>query len=233
MSTPVTIGLDIGGTKVAGGLVDAAGAVVVRVERPSLVDGRRDPASAVTLAVARELMARAAALGLRVDGIGAGFPEYVDPDGRLTSHEVLAWTDQPAGPLGALAPATVESDVRCGALAEATRGAGRGSREVAYVSAGTGLSHAGEATAVALLERTGGALGAGLAILARLLDPDVIVLGGGLGAAGGPWRAALDAAYVARTASRPDAPPIVVAALGADAGIIGAAIMHRRAADRG
>lgn len=301
VSAPVTIGLDVGGTKVAGGLVDPAGAVVERTVRPSVVGGAADPASRVTLLVARELLARAAELGLRVDGIGAGFPEYVDPDGRLTSREVLAWTDQPAQLLARLGPVTVESDVRCGALAEALLGAGREAREMIYVSAGTGLSYAlvvdgrprpgrrgeaiafgelevspafagpsvvtleryasggaigrawaeatgrpvagaqevaqaaaaGDATAIALLERTGGALGAGLALLVRLLDPDLIVLGGGLGISVGPWRAALEVSYAARTASRSGAPPVVTSALGPDAGVIGAALTHRRATARG
>jgi glucokinase len=297
VSVPVTIGLDVGGTKVAGGLVDAAGAVVERVVRPSVVGGAADPASRVTLMVARELLARAVVAGCRVDGIGAGFPEYVDPDGRLTSHEVLAWTDQPADLLARLAPATVESDVRCGALAEALLGAGRGVREVLYLSVGTGLSYAlvidgrprqgrrgeaiafgelevaaeltggapvtleegvsggalgrqwaamggdptagareavsaaadGDRRAIALVARAGEALGAGIATMARLLDPDLIVLGGGLARAGGVWRAALEDRYARGTASRPGLPQIVDAALGADAGMVGAALAHRRA----
>ena len=88
---------------------------------------------------------------------------------------------------------------------------------------------AGDARATALVARAGEALGAGLAILARLLDPDLVVLGGGLARAGGAWRAALDVRYAERVASRPDAPRIVDAALGADAGIVGAALAHRLA----
>lgn len=297
MSTLVTVGLDVGGTKVAGGLVDAAGTVRERIERSSRVGDARDPASIVTVAVAQELLVAADRLGMVVDGIGAGFPEYVRPDGRLTSHEVLAWTDQPADLLARLAPTTVESDVRCGALAEATLGAGRGVREVAYISVGTGISYAlvidgrprpgrrgeaiafgelevtagltggspvtleaavsggavgrdwsalcgdpvasardavaaaeaGDPRATALVARAGEALGAGLAVLTRLLDPDLIVLGGSLGAAGGTWRAALDRRYAAGTAARPGAPRVVPAALGPDAGIVGAVLAHRMA----
>jgi glucokinase len=138
----VTIGLDVGGTKVAGGLVSSTHELLFLLRRPTLVDGLRDPGLAVTLGLARDLLDHADAMGLRVDGIGAGFPEYVDLAGQLRSHEVLAWTRQPAEMLADLAPVTVESDVRCGALAEGIIGAARGLPSYSYVVVGTGISYA-------------------------------------------------------------------------------------------
>lgn len=301
MTERVTIGLDVGGTKVAGGLVTRGAAVLEVVRRSSLVDGRRDPGSMVTLDLARELLERAGALGLAVDGIGAGFPEYVDPHGRLTSHEVLAWTRQPWEALGALGTVTIDSDVRCAALGEAVHGVGRGLPDFVYVGVGTGLSYcfvegsrirrgrrgeaigfgelevsctvaggrdvsleqfasgeairqryvletgrpamgaedvmraaaAGDGPAAMIVASAGQALGAGLAMLVRLLDPTAIVLGGGLAAAGDPWRAALDAAYAGRSRPRPAPPPIIRGILGESAGIIGAALAHRERIARG
>jgi len=138
----IVLGLDVGGTKVAGGLVDAEGKILLVRERSTLVDGARDPGLKVTFTLAQELVAEAAAMGLTVDGIGAGFPEYVDLDGRLTSREVTAWTDQPAEMLAHLGPVTVESDVRCAALGEGALGAARGVGSYAFVIVGTGLSYA-------------------------------------------------------------------------------------------
>lgn len=296
MTGTVVLGLDVGGTKVAGGLVDADGTVVLVRERSALVDGARDPGLKVTFALAREMVAQAETMGRTVDGIGAGFPEYVDLEGRLTSREVIAWTDQPAEMLARLGPVTVESDVRCAALGEGAHGVARGVGSYAFVIVGTGLSYAlvedgrvrrgarGEAIALGELEvsrrvaktsallleryasgegirerygsRTGGpiasaaevfsraasgdrdataivrsagqALGEGLATLVRLLDPGAIVVGGGVSRSTGSWRDELESTYAARLSSRPAAPPLLWAELGSAAGIIGAAIAHRR-----
>jgi glucokinase len=296
MTPTVTLGLDVGGTKVAGGLIAASGRVLLVRERSTLVDGVRDPGLRVTVALARELMAEAQVAGWLIDGIGAGFPEYVDLEGHLTSHEVLAWTRQPAELLSELAPVTVESDVRCAALGEGALGVARDLRSFAFVIVGTGLSYAlvedgrarpgarGEAIALGELEvsrhvdatstlrleryasgdgireryealtgrsasgaaevfrlasggdrdaagivsSAGQALGEGLATLVRLIDPGAVVVGGGVPAAGGAWREALESSYATRIRARPAPPPILWAELGRDAGIIGAAIAHRR-----
>lgn len=312
----VALGLDVGGTTVAGGLVDATGEVLHRVSAPSEVAGARDPGFVVSLGVARSLLDAAAARGLLVHGIGVGVPEYVSADGRVTSAEVMGWDAQPAAAFGILGlPVAVHSDVRCGALAEARCGAGRGAGSFLYVSVGTGLSSAlvlggevwpgarGEAIALgelpvspavapgetgslesfaagaAILRRfraddggpdagapapgaptdptggdrlTGGslpdgpaidraaaagdphavrvvessahALAHGIAAAVALLDPERVVLGGGLGTSTGHWARALRHCYAALTARRPRPPALVSAALGPDAGLVGAAL---------
>lgn len=145
-TTGVTAALDVGGTKIAAGLVAADGSLLHRHQAPTAVapDGRlRDPGLAGTAAGLRALLKRAAELDLDVTAIGAGFPEYAAPDGLLTSHEVLAWDRQPRDVLAAEAPGlpcATGSDVRCGALGEARYGAGRDHGGFLYVSLGTGLS---------------------------------------------------------------------------------------------
>jgi glucokinase len=81
----------------------------------------------------------------------------------------------------------------------------------------------GDRTAVELLTSAGRALGTALGWAVALLDPEAVVLGGGLGLAGGLLDEALREAYAART-PRPARPPIHPAGLGARSGLLGAAL---------
>jgi len=89
----------------------------------------------------------------------------------------------------------------------------------------TDAAREGDPAAVELLEDLGRWLGEGLASLAAVLDPGVIVVGGGVAAAGdlllGPARAAFGRHLTGR-GHRPVA-PLVPALLGNDAGVVGAA----------
>ncbi len=74
----------------------------------------------------------------------------------------------------------------------------------------------------------GRALGRGLAELVNLLDPDAVVVGGGLGSAAGPYRdAAVEAARAAIWADAARAVPIMPSAIGPQAGLVGAALFSR------
>lgn len=84
---------------------------------------------------------------------------------------------------------------------------------------------AGNPAAAALLAELGTWLGEGIASLVAILDPGVVVIGGGVAEAGDllldPIRSAFQAHLTA--GGRRPAPTIVAAALGNDAGLIGAA----------
>jgi len=91
----------------------------------------------------------------------------------------------------------------------------------------TEAARKGDAAAVAILATVGRRLGEGIAGLVNVLDPDVVVVGGGVGEAGdlllGPLREAyLEAVEGADV--RPDV-RIAPAQLGNDAGAIGAALL--------
>jgi glucokinase len=287
----VTIGLDVGGTKIAGAVVDQRGDVLHREFRESRLDNLCDPDFGVSLPVAEELVRWCREHGHEVSSLGMGVPEYVRPDGHVTSRLVMDWDRQPLTAFEHLAPVHVDSDVRCAALAEALMGSAEGLATMAYVSVGTGLSHAfvvdghvvqgargeaiafGELEPTALSEETGlsleqycsgagiasrytaltgraaqgarevataaddgdltaqqvlasaaAALGEGLAVLVKLLDPHVVVLGGGLGDSSGPWRAQVGHRYARAVGARPSPPPLARPRLGQDAGVIGAAL---------
>ena len=291
----VTVGLDVGGTKVAAGLITPDGTILCRRERPN---PGRDPGLAVTREVAASLTATAAERGLPVTGLGVGFPEYVDITGQLTSRLVLDWDVQPAVLLAGLAGhITVESDVRCGAIAEARLCSGRRLSSFVYVSIGTGISYChvldgepvrgarGEAIALGELPAPEGTLeqfASGEAIRARyaaavpasargpssarevlaaadrgdplaadvvrtaaaaiaaalgwltcLLDPAAVILGGGLGHAGGLWGHVLSDYSEQAVATRPSPPPVLRGALGPDAGLIGAGLIASLPGTRG
>ncbi|MCS7220830.1 MAG: ROK family protein [Anaerolineae bacterium] len=139
----VTIGLDVGGTKIAGGLVIfPMGRVLRRHVIPTLPQRGGEAVLADALALAERLMAEAEADGLGVRSIGVGVAELVDLRGNVTSSQTIAWRDMPIqASFSRLAPAVVESDVRAAALAEAKWGAGRAFRNFAYVTVGTGISY--------------------------------------------------------------------------------------------
>lgn len=139
----VAIGLDVGGTKIAGGLVTfPAGRVLRRHVIPTLPQRGGQAVLADALALAKRLMAEAEASGLSVQGIGVGVAELVDLHGNVASSQTIAWRGMPIwASFSHLAPAVVESDVRAAALAEARWGAGRAFRNFAYITVGTGISY--------------------------------------------------------------------------------------------
>lgn len=143
MNTDVcAIGLDVGGTKIAGGLVErASGQVLLRRVIPTRPERGGLPVLDDCLALAADLLAQGRADGLRVEGIGVGVAELVDLQGNVTSGHTIDWRGVPVQERFArLAPALVESDARAPALAEAMYGAGRAYRLFCYVTVGTGIS---------------------------------------------------------------------------------------------
>ena len=139
---PFALGIDVGGTKVAGGIVDlTSGQILARRQLPT--DYRRGGAAilADTLVLARDLKAEAARLGLPVAGLGVGVAELVDRRGEVFSDHRIRWTGLDAGAqFNAVLPTVISSDVRAAALAEARLGAGRGARDFYFVTIGTGVA---------------------------------------------------------------------------------------------
>ena len=136
------IGLDIGGTKTAAGVVLWPSAEVLRRTVVPTKPARGGEAVLKdTLDLAQQLHDWARLEGIEVAGIGAGVAELVDCDGNVTSSCTIDWRDRPVQQrLSAIAPAQVESDVRAAAVGEAIFGAGRGHHLFVYVTVGTGIS---------------------------------------------------------------------------------------------
>jgi glucokinase len=133
----LAIGIDIGGTKVAAGVVDDNGAVLARARRrtPS-----RDPAHLVDVVgeIVRQLLA-----DHDVACVGVGAAGWVDAERRTVLFAPnLAWRDTPLRDEIAEKvdlPVIVENDANAAAWGEFRFGAGAGARDVVAVTIGTGI----------------------------------------------------------------------------------------------
>jgi predicted NBD/HSP70 family sugar kinase len=132
-------GVDVGGTKIDACIADPlTGGILARARIPSL-PGRPG----------QDVLDDCVALVHRLAGdrplstVGVGVCEFVDRAGVMTSAFTLDWLGMDvASSFAALAPASVCSDVRAAALAEARFGAGqRLSEPWIYLSVGTGISY--------------------------------------------------------------------------------------------
>ncbi|GAB3495879.1 ROK family glucokinase [Nocardiopsis coralliicola] len=135
------IGVDIGGTKIAAGAVDAEGTVLASTRRPTPFGDAAALAEAVAAAVA-EL--RAEVPGAAAVGIGtAGFVD--EERARIILAGNLGLRGEPVRDrIAALVglPVVVENDANAAAWAEARFGAGRGARNTVVVTLGTGVGGA-------------------------------------------------------------------------------------------
>jgi glucokinase len=143
LSQTIEIGVDLGGTKIAAGLVAfPSGKVLGKEVIPTLPLRGGNAVLADTLAIVHRLKSRASSLGLMVHGIGVGLAELVNLQGDITSEYLVKWSELPAkAAISEIAPTRFESDARAPALAEALFGAGRNFTNFVYLTVGTGISY--------------------------------------------------------------------------------------------
>jgi len=148
------VGVDVGGTKILAGVVDPAGRVEQRRERPTALDSQDRLIEEIGDA-AEEL------LDDSVAAVGFGLPSRIDQQtGRVDGSvnvplENVALRDPLTKRLGR--PVTLENDGNAAALAEYRAGAGRGARTMVMVTLGTGVG--GGVVIDGKLLRDGGELG--------------------------------------------------------------------------
>ncbi|MGN9839570.1 ROK family glucokinase [Nonomuraea sp. H19] len=133
----LTIGVDIGGTKVAAGVVDDHGKIVAQTLRPTAAD-RPDLVAETVADVVRELSA-----GREIEAVGVGAAGFVDETRSMVRFAPnLAWREEPlqkkiSGLVGL--PVVIENDANAMAWGETRFGAGRGQSHVVCVTLGTGI----------------------------------------------------------------------------------------------
>ena len=141
MNEKLFVGIDLGGTNIKAGLVDAQGQVKIEKEIATEVHGGVDH----VMGRMRDLI-----LQLRdeangpVPGVGVGLPGMVNVDDGIF-HEgpnLPGWIDEPlVEKLGAMVkmPVILDNDANVAALGEFAFGAGRGVRDMLMVTLGTGV----------------------------------------------------------------------------------------------
>ena len=144
MSGGLAIGIDIGGTKVAGGVVDPGGVVVARARRdtphrstsPSVVED-------TIVDVVAELIDGA---GDDVVAVGIGAAGFVAADrATVVFAPHLSWRDEPLEAnlqRRVPVPISVDNDANAAAWAEWRFGAAQGDSHVVMVNLGTGIGGA-------------------------------------------------------------------------------------------
>ncbi|WP_018654835.1 ROK family glucokinase [Actinomadura flavalba] len=134
----LTIGVDVGGTKVAAGVVDDDGAILEKVLRPT---PSTDPEE--TALVIGEVVDLLRGKHPEVAAVGLGTAGFVDEDrSTVLFAPNLAWRDEPIKKkvedhVGL--PVVVENDGNATAWGEARFGAGRGQDFMVCVTLGTGI----------------------------------------------------------------------------------------------
>ncbi|MEY4019204.1 MAG: hypothetical protein RLZZ590_504 [Actinomycetota bacterium] len=135
-----TVGIDIGGTKIAGALVDVDGNIVAESKVPTPA---QDPEALVDAVVA---LVTELSLGREVLGVGVAAAGFIDADqANIIYAPNLSWRNEPfKAKLQAKLPLPViiENDANAAAWAEFRYGAGKGYQHMIMLTIGTGVGGA-------------------------------------------------------------------------------------------
>lgn len=137
-SSPPTIGVDVGGTKIAAAVVDGAGTIIAREQLPTDAGAAQAIVAAITK-VCLQLHAAAPAAA----AVGVGAAGLVDvARGVILGAPNISWRDlhlkaMLSDRLGV--PVIVDNDANVAALGEALHGGGRGAGDQLMVTVGTGI----------------------------------------------------------------------------------------------
>jgi glucokinase len=144
-SASAIIGIDLGATTIAAGLVTPGGEVLHALQRPTHRDGR-GTALAALLGLVQELLTDARAQGRVVEGIGIGVAGIVDsrtgtmrphPHNHLPELANVSLVEAVRAVSGL--PVFVDNDANALALAEWMFGVGRGTHSLVLVAIGTAI----------------------------------------------------------------------------------------------
>ncbi len=134
---PLRSGIDIGGTKVAAGVVDHTGAILERVLQPTPSHSPKAVEDAIVHVVERLRRDHA------VESVGIGAAGWVDNEQAVVNFSPhLAWRAEPLKDRLSEridVPLIVDNDANAAAWAEYRFGAGRGSAVMVCITLGTGI----------------------------------------------------------------------------------------------
>jgi glucokinase len=138
------LALDIGGTKLAAGVVDRSGAVLSFDVESTLADEGPERGLERLFALGRRAVEEAGVpwAGIAAVGIGAGGPLDAVRGVLIAPPHLPGWTDVPLIALAERAfgvPAALENDATAAAAGEHRYGAGAGTRHMVYLTISTGV----------------------------------------------------------------------------------------------
>lgn len=146
MSRRLAIGIDIGGTKVAGGVVDEHGQILQRTRRDTPHRSTSPKVVEDTITECVEELLAMADDGTEVVAVGIGAAGFVAEDrATVVFAPHLSWRNEPLRDAlqGRISlPITVDNDANAAAWAEARFGAARGESHVVMITLGTGIGGA-------------------------------------------------------------------------------------------
>jgi len=133
----LAIGVDVGGTKIAAGVVDEKGTIIEMVRRPTPAANASRTVELISDAVT-ELLAK-----YEVEAVGIGAAGFVEESrSTVVFAPNLAWRNEPVARQvedRTGRPVVVENDANAAAWAEARLGAGRGHDHLMMITIGTGI----------------------------------------------------------------------------------------------
>ncbi len=140
----LAIGVDVGGSTIAAGLVAADGRVLVHVQEPT---HGRGPGTALDtlLDLLGRLEVLSRARGLEIEGAGIGVPGAVDAELGVIGADIHYVPELAGVPLATVIgtrlglPVFVDNDVNVLALGEWMFGAGKGASSLVLLALGTGV----------------------------------------------------------------------------------------------
>jgi glucokinase len=134
---PLTIGVDVGGTKIAAGVVSKSGEILERQRQMTPARDARATSEAI-VAMVQDLRTRH-----DVEAVGVGAAGYVDADrSTVLFAPNLAWRDEPlraAIEQQVGIPVAIENDANAAAWGEFRFGAGADVDDLVMVAVGTGI----------------------------------------------------------------------------------------------
>ncbi len=142
--TELVIGLDVGGTRMSGALMNRDGEVLRLIRVGTDPNAGAEGGFAQIWQMAQDLIRYAQEAGGRVASIGIGFggPVNFETGTVYLSHHVAGWENFPLARRlfeHAALPVAVDNDANAGTLGEWRFGAGRGGGDIVYINIGTGI----------------------------------------------------------------------------------------------
>lgn len=137
------IGIDVGGTNLAAGVVDENNQIVARAKRKTAASASVEMLCDDLVALAREAAEHAGLRPDEVDDVGIGFPGSVDrkkgiviytPNAPFHNTPIRDWFHKSWD-----VPVYVGNDANCASLGECYAGAARGKHSAVVVTLGTGV----------------------------------------------------------------------------------------------